>query len=503
MAINSSLPISSLINTTASLAAAAVQGQTTNSLLILGSSPGIDIVTRMEQFTSISEVATLFGSDAPETLAATVYFDQSPQPASVFIGRWAQTATAGQLFGSPLTPAQQLLSYWTGVTDGGFAITINGSAAEQVSGISFASATTLNGVAALIQAQLTTATIVYSAIDGNFVITSSMTGATSTVSFATSPTGEGVTDISAMLGLTAASSGAYVANGVAAESALTAATLFDAMFGNSWYAMSILGAADADHVAVSSFLASTTNKHFYQASTQEAGVLVSSDTTDIASILMASNVAKTAVQYNGSSPYSGISLMGRILTTDWSGTNTAISLMYQQEPSVTPDQLNSVQLAAMLRKNCNGFLAYNNGASIIQPGICSNGQYIDTVIGADALTLAIQTAVFNLLYTSTTKIPGTDAGNHRIKVVIEQVLAQFVANGFIAAGTWYGALFGSLQNGSDGTPPTLTKGYYVYQPPVALQSAAQQAQRISVPFQIAANLAGAVQTASVAITLGN
>jgi Protein of unknown function (DUF3383) len=503
MATNASLPISSLISVTASLAAAAAQGQTTSSLLILGSSPVIDVVTRMETFSSLTEIAELFGAAAPETLAATPWFAQSPQPTNVLIGRWAKTATSGQLFGSPLTAAQQLITAWQAVTDGGFTIAIDGSAAEQVTGIDFATATNLNAVAAMIQAKLTGATIVYNAISENFVITSATAGATSSVSFATAPTGVGVSDISAMLGLTQTSSGAYQANGIAAESALTAATLFDQMFGQQWYAMSICGAADSDHMAVAPFLAATTNKHFYQVSTQETGVLVATDTSDIAAALMVANVAKTAVQYSGSSPYAGISLLGRILTVDYSGTNTAIALMYQNEPGITPDTLNSLQLASLLAKNCNGFLAYNNGASIIQPGICSNGQYIDTVIGADALILAIQSTVFNLLHTSTTKIPQTDSGMHQIKVAIEQVLAQFVANGFIAPGIWNGPLFGSLQAGSDGTPPTLTKGYYVYQPPVALQSATQRSQRISVPFQIAVNLAGAVQTVNVAITLNN
>jgi hypothetical protein len=503
MTTNASLPISSLISVTASLAAAAVQGQTTSSLLILGSSPVIDVETRMEPFSSLTEVGELFSETDPEYLAAVPFFGQSPQPASAFIGRWAQTATNGQLFGSPLTATQQLLATWTAITDGSFGIAINGAGVVQVSALNFSGAANLNAVAALIQAELTGATIEYSAYGENFVITSSTTGTTSTVSFATTPTGEGVTDISALLGLTAASSGAYVANGIAAESALAAATLFDQTFGQQWYALSICGAADSDHEAVSAFLAGTTNKHFYQVSTQEAGVLVSTDTSDIAAVLMASSTAKVAVQYNGSSPYSGLSLLGRILTVDYSASNSAIDLMWQQEPGITADNLTSPQLAAMLAKNCNGFVGYNNGSAIIQPGICSNGQYIDTVIGADALTLAIQSAVFNLFYTSTTKIPGTDAGNHRIKVTIEQVLAQFVTNGFIAPGVWNGPLFGSLTAGSDGTPPTLAKGYYVYQPPVALQTAAQQASRISVPFQIAVNLAGAVNTVNVAITLNN
>ena len=173
--------------------------------------------------------------------------------------------------------------------------------------------------------------------------------------------------------------------------------------------------------------------------------------------------------------------------------------MYGQEPGITGDSINATQLAALLAKNANGFVQYNNGTSIVQQGICSNGTFIDTVIGKDALTIDIQADVFNLFLT--THVPQDDAGNHMIKAVIEKRLSQYAANGYIAPGTWNGPLFGSLQNNADGTPPTLSTGYYVFQPPIASQPANQRAQRISVPFQIAVNLAGAVQTVNVLITL--
>jgi hypothetical protein len=378
---------------------------------------------------------------------------------------------------------------------------IDGGSAQTITGLNFSAAANLNAVAAAIQAHLTGATIVWNANSSNFIVTSSTTGTTSTVGFATVP-GSG-TDISTMLGLRSTSSGVIQANGLAPESAVAAVTLFDELFGQEWYALSIIGAADSDHTAVPAFLAGSSNKHFYQVSTQEAGVLVSSDTTDVAYLLKSANASKTAVQYNGASAYSGMSLMGRMLTVDYTGINTDINLMYKQEPGIAPDQLHTAQLNSALAKNCNVFVSYNNGANIIQPGICSDGQWIDTVIGTDALCLAIQSEVFNLLYTAPTKIPQSDAGMHQIKVAIEQVCQQFAQNGFLAPGPWSGPLFGSLQNNPDGTVPTLTKGYYVFAPPIATQSSTTRQSRLSVPFQIAARIAGAVQTVDVNITLQN
>lgn len=499
MPSNASLSISSLINVSDTLAAAAAQAQSTQTMLVLVDDPNIDTVTRFENFASATAVATWFGSNAAATAAATPWFGQLPQPTTLSIGRWVQGAASGQLLGAPLTASQQTISNWTAVTTGGFTITIDGGSPEVITGLNFSAVSNLNAVAAVIQGHLTGATIVWNANSQNFVVTSNTTGTSSTVSFATAP-GSGV-DISTMLGLKSTSSGCFQAPGLAAETALAAATLFDERFGQEWYGLMLIGAADSDVLAVAQFLAGSSNKHFVFGSTIEAGVLVSTSTTDLAYVLQNAAVAKTAVQYNGTSPYSVMSLAGRILTVDYTGTNTDINLMYKQEPGITPDALHTSQLAAALAKNCNVFVSYNNGANIIQPGICSNGQWIDTVIGTDALCLAIQSAVFNLLYTTPTKIPQSDAGMHQVKVTIEQVCQQFAQNGFLAPGVWNGPLFGSLQNNNDGTPPTLTKGYYVFAPPIATQSLTTRQQRLSVPFQIAARIAGAVQTVNVNIIL--
>jgi hypothetical protein len=299
MTINASLPVSSFISVTASIASPAVQGQGTQSLLILGTSTFIDVTARIAVFTSATAVNTLFGSTAAEAIAAGIWFSQNSAP--LYIGRWAQTASSGQLIGAPLSATASLISTWTAITSGGLDISVNGASAELLTGLNFSSVTNLNGVASVIQGGLTGATIVYSASNNNFIVTSNTTGTTSTVGFATAP-GSG-TNISATLGLTSTSSGAYVANGIAAESALAAVTLFDADFGQLWYGLSVLGAADSDELAISSFLTSSTNKHFNFASTQEAGVLVAATTSDLASVLSLANVGKVAVQYNGASPY--------------------------------------------------------------------------------------------------------------------------------------------------------------------------------------------------------
>ncbi len=599
----SQLPISRLIQGTVNLSPNAAQAQNLSTLLILGPSPVIDPVSRMRTYLSTTAVGADFGTTAPEYQAAVDWFGQSPQPGSLLIGRWAQTATAAQLYGASLSAAAQLIATWNAFTTPAFSITINGTP-YTISPASFAGAVNLNGVAALIQTALAAAvagtTCVWNSTYQQFVITDGTTGTSSTLSFARAPTASGSitfalnpsaaatitiggtavtfvtslttgnqiligatlsatlanavtflsqsadvniskatysvnaagtaleivygtagtagnaftlaasvatpsgstltggtgTDISGALGMTAATSGAYVANGVAAESALAAATLFDNQFGQQWYGLTICGAADSDHLAVAPFIESTTNKHFYGVTTQEAGVLSSVSTTDIAYQLQQLGFNKTCYQYSSSSAFAIASLLGRQLTVNYGGNNTVITLMYKQEPGVQAETINATQITALEGKNCNVYVSYNNGTTIIEPAKVASGQYIDTIVGMDAFLITLQTALFNALYTAPTKIPQTDPGMHVLATIIEGICQQFVVNGLFAPGVWNSGGFGTLNQGD-----TLTKGYYVYQPTIASQPQSNRAARISVPFQIAVKLAGAVHDVDFAISV--
>jgi hypothetical protein len=194
-------------------------------------------------------------------------------------------------------------------------------------------------------------------------------------------------------------------------------------------------------------------------------------------------------------------MLARILTVNWQASNTAISLMYKTEPGITPEALTATQAAALKGFNCNVYASYDIGTSlsgtpILQYGICPSGNYIDEVIGAAALAGTIQTNVFNALYGTSTKIPQTDLGQGQIEGQIVLALQQFVKNGFLGPNVWDGPSFGNLAYGQ-----YLPKGWYVYQPSVSSQTPAQRASRASVPFQVAAVQAGAINTANIQINV--
>lgn len=489
-----SLPVSELIKVGVVLTPAGAQAQNLSTLLILGNSSVIDVVERWREYSSIAAVAADFGTLAPEYLAAVLYFEQVPQPTNLKIGRWAQTASAGRLVGATLSAAEQTLANFTAITSGGFTYTRNGGAATNVTGINLSSATNLNGVASLITAALTGAVMTWNANYQRFELTSTATGTTSSISFLTAP-GSGA-DISGLLKMLSSSSGAYRANGINAETAVAAATLFDQSYGQSWYALVMTGAINADHLAVAAYIEATNTKHLYGVTTQEAGALVPSTTTDIAYQLSQLRYNKTVVQYSSTSPYAIVSALARQLTVDYTGNSTAITLMYKGQPGIVAESINTTQALSLRGKNCNVLVNYNNDTAIFQHGVASSGVFVDIVTGTDWLAVTLQNALYNLLYTTPTKIPQTDSGSHMMVTTAEAVMVQAVQNGLLAPGRWNSNGFGSLQSGD-----FLPKGFYVWVQRMADQNPVDRAARKAPPMQIAAKLAGAIHEISIAVTV--
>lgn len=488
------LPISRLIAVNVNLNPAGAQSQSLSSLLLMGTSAVIDIVTRMREYFSLTDVAADFGTSAEEYLAAVLWFEQAPQPTSLLIGRWAKTAAAGQLICAPLTAAEQALSVWTAIVSGGFSVTIDGGSAQHLAGLNFSGATNMNAIATIINVALTGAVCAWNSVYQRFQFTSNTTGAASAVSFLSAPSSG--SDISDNLLGRSTDSGAYVADGIAAETALACVTLFDNRFGQRWYATVIPAAVDADHLAVAAYVEGTNTKHIYGVTTAEAAVLNSGDTTNIAYLLKALGYKRTVTQYSSTNLYAVASLLGRILTTNYTGNNTVITLMYKQEPGIVAETLTGTQIVALESYNCNVFVEYNNNTAIVEQGKMASGDFVDEILGIDWLALTIQTALFNLLYTSPTKIPQTNAGTHLLITTAANVCSVGVQNGLLAPGVWNSQGFGELEQGQ-----FLSAGFYIYAIPLAQQSQSDREARKSVPIQIAAKLAGAVHTVDVQLNV--
>jgi hypothetical protein len=268
---------------------------------------------------------------------------------------------------------------------------------------------------------------------------------------------------------------------------------------NEWFGATFAAATqptDDQSVAVAGFIEAAVPSRTFGVTSAAVGVPDSTITTDIASRLKALLYRKTFVQYSTSSPYAAASFFARNFSVDFNGNKTTITTMYKQEPGVVAESLTEGQAIALKTKRANVFVGYDNGSSIIQYGTMAGNAYFDEVHGLAWLQDAIQNSVYNLLYTSTTKIPQTDGGQNQIVNACVSVLDQSVINGLVAPGTWNADGFGQLVRGQ-----YLEKGYYVYTQPMALQDQATREQRIAPPIQIAVKLAGAIQQVDIVINV--
>ena len=282
-----------------------------------------------------------------------------------------------------------------------------------------------------------------------------------------------------------------------AETALQAVNA--ALGYTNWYGLELADSdeiADADILAVAGAIEASTVSRVFGVTTAEPDALVSIATDDIAAKLKAANCSRTFVQYSTSSKHASASLFGRAFTVNFTGNNTAITLKFKQEPGITYETLTTSQAAALDSKNCNVYVYYANDTAIIQQGVMANGDFFDERHGLDWLQDYIQTNLFNLLYTSTTKIPQTEAGVTRLIANVEQSLEQAANNGLVAPGVWSGGDLGQLSTGD-----TLTKGYYVYATPLTQQSQADREARKSPLIQCAIKLAGAIHYADVQVNV--
>lgn len=480
------LPVSNVVDVQIVMSPTAAALRNFGATLIIGTTDVIDTSERIRTYAAseLTDIATAFGSTSPEYLAAVAFFGQSPQPKNVQIGRWAKTATAGSLKGAILSTSEQAMSNFTSITAGDFAVTIDGSTVS-VAGVDLSAESNLNGVASQVTAALASkGTCLWNG--ERFVIRSATTGASSKVSNVTG------TELSQALGL---DTGTTMVTGAPSESLVDGLNaLLDYP---SWYqAFLAVEAEDDDILAAAQVIEASSPKRIMCVTIQNTAELDGTQTSSLGYRLSHAELQRTLWVYSSTSAYAGASVLGRMSTVDYEGSNTTITLKFKQLPGITAENLTLSQANAIAANNGNVFVAYDNDTSILQEGTMAGGWFIDERTGLDWLESYVQTAVWNLLYTSTTKIGQDDVGSTELVTTVSQALEQGVTNNLISPGVWNSDGFGALEKGD-----TLSTGYYVYIQPMDEQSQADREARKAPPIQCAVKLTGAVHFVDVTINV--
>ena len=137
------------------------------------------------------------------------------------------------------------------------------------------------------------------------------------------------------------------------------------------------------------------------------------------------------------------------------------------------------------------------------PSVNSTGgnDYFDSPYNDIAFKFALETAGFNYLRQTNTKVPQTEKGMDGLKNAYAVICQRFVTVGAIAAGSW-------TSSERFGDPETFDaniaqNGYYVYSIPIVEQSATEREAREAPLVQIAIKRSGAIHTSDVIVLVND
>lgn len=264
-----------------------------------------------------------------------------------------------------------------------------------------------------------------------------------------------------------------------------------------WYGLAIAANLTEQEVLdVAALIEAADPSRLFGYTSQDVNCLSATSTTDIPYKLKAKKYHRTFTVFSSDNPYAAVSVFGRAFTVNFLGENTTITLKFKQLPGIAAEDLDTGEAKALAVKNCNVFAGYDNDTAIYQEGVMTDGTFFDEVHGLDWLQNHLETSLFNLYYTNTTKISQLGTGVNRQCAVLERACKQGVKNGLLGPGQWNGDGFGVLSTGD-----YLPKGFYIFANSLDDQPQAEREARKSPVFQIAGKLGGATHSSDVLVAI--
>ena len=180
--------------------------------------------------------------------------------------------------------------------------------------------------------------------------------------------------------------------------------------------------------------------------------------------------------------------LSRAFAVNYNGSNTTITMNLKDLVGIQADtNINETILAQAAAVGADCFVSLEGLAKVISNP--QNGMYFDQITNQIWFVNTIQRNTFNVLATTRTKVPQTDAGLESIMKAIRNVCVQAVTNGMLAPGEWNSDDYFGTQE--DFLRNIREFGYYIYHQPVAEQAQSEREQRKAPQFQVAAKEAGA------------
>lgn len=454
---------------------------------------------RYEVYRDLASVANDFGTTSKAYDHAKAFFGTSPNPVNaggyLVIGYWRASsetvaASAATLKGAELSGAA-VIGQLQAIADGSMVVTIDGTA-DTLTGLDFRTVTALSDVVTKLNGQLTGAV---ASLDGiGIVITSSTTGATSTLTFASAHTSG--TDVSSILGLSDGS-GAVLTQGAAAgtlaaeskEDAVNAVRAETNAYGyvfadqpTSLEAKALAELAQAGGFLMYDVFSDPDNLEL--APSNVVWDIKLSSLTNYRMLYSKANNRKMATSY-----------MARAHVVNFNGENTALTI-HLKELSIAAESYTEGEITKAENVGLDVYTTIKNTPCILTSGA---NDFMDNRYNLIGFQDALQTDLYNLLKSTGTKIPQTTRGMNLIIDQCEKTSKGFARAGVFGAGTWSSPdTFGDINVFKRAIEQN---GYYWIYGALADQPQADREARKSTVIQGACKMAGAIHSASVIVNV--
>lgn len=384
---------------------------------------------RALSFSSLVEVQEKFpGGEIYK--AATAWYGQKPRPKIFIVGAILRTtpvpATTAKLIGG----SAAVLTNIKKITAGSMALFVNGTRAA-IDGQDLSASADLDAVAANLTTKFnavlpTTNKIAISQLAGVFTVATEMTGGSATLTTASG-------DIGVALKLTP-DSNATVVPGEDAKSISSDLAAITNLNMNFFYVALERSLRKQPQQLEAARWCEASGKVFGWAD-NDANILVSGTENSFkqAKDSQLQNTICVFDASNGGVEYPEVSILGRAATVNFNVANSVLILAYKKGPGITVADLSSGQLKTLMSYGGNAFINVG-GNAMFYNGRMADGTWFDTVQGVEWLKQKIRNNVFNLFYTSTTRVPWSDTGVAMVNQQVINALELARTNGLVSPG---------------------------------------------------------------------
>jgi len=459
----------------------------------------ISSASRYRIYSEAASVAADFGTASQAYDFAMSFFGTQPNATNaggfLVIGYWRGAAedvaaTAASLNGAQLSEAT-VVSALQQVADGTLDITID-SATKSLTALNFQATTTLDEIAAVIDAKLTGGTA--AVVDQRVVITSDTNGTDSAITFASDP-GTG-TFIGQTLALTTGSGG-FLTQG-AAPAALTAETKLAGiaeLFSQVKFrgAMFIDNPTDEESKTLAEW-GQANDVLQYDVFDEPSNLEV--DTENVVWDIKLSGMTNYRMLYSKAGNRKlAASYMARAHTVNFAAENSALT-MHLKELSVAAEDYTQTEVNNAKMVGLDLYTTIK-----LTPAILTSGAnaFTDERYNLIAFVDFLQIDMYNLLKQTSTKIPQTRRGVNQLIDQAEKTTRQFVRAGVAAPGTWSSPdYFGSRETFEQSI---INNGFYWLAGSLSAQAQNSREARESPVLQGAVKMAGAVHSVDLIVMI--